>query len=284
LHRTIFSFAVSLLILIQAIAITDAAAIGVYLNLPSFFTIADSLRTQVAISQSYVQPDEGTVSFLAGEIGFKARRRSFVRMGISYAAMHREASVIHGIGDGFFYMTFRAAGDTLDTGGLFIRFDARFPFGSEAFSPFSFKSLDGGAGLEWRHRLQLFGLRLAATYNLVGERRKSDSAFINRNFLLIAAQMYFASTRTAQLYLSGYAMQYRGGGSREAYVVTLDQALSDNFSVRLFGGLEAGEESDRTFNSLLSATIVYRFPVRKEPNGGPGPQAPPETVEPDGGK
>lgn len=264
------------MIVFHAIAASDVSAVGVYLDLPSFFTISDSLRTQVTVSQSFLQPDEGTVSVLEGELGFKARHRSFLRMGISYAAMHRTTSIIHGIGDAFIYMTFRVKGDTLDTSGLFIRFDARLPFGSEEFRPFSFKSLDGGVGLEWRHSFQLIGLRLAATYNLVGERRKSDSEFINKNFLLLAAQIDFSLTRTTQFYVSGYTMQYREGGSRETYIITVDQVLSDNIGLRLYGGLEAGREADRSFNSLLSVALVYHFPVRKKPKDESNPPAPPE--------
>lgn len=283
MNKFLFLTVITIFFVIHAIAVSDVCAIGVYLDLPSFFTVSDSLRTQITIAQSFLQPDEGTVSTLEGELAFRVGFRTFLRLGISYAAMHRDAAIIHDIGDGSIYMTVRVTGDTLDTSGLFIRLDGRIPFGSEEFSPFSFKSLDGGAGLEYRLGHTFLGLRLAATYNLVGKRRKSDSAFINRNFLLLAARIDFELARSSRFYFSAYTAQYREGGSRDAYIVTLDQKLSKNLGLQLNGGLEAGKEENRVFNSLFSIALVYLFPVKEKPDDEKENAVPPVREELDEG-
>ena len=63
---------------------------------------------------------------------------------------------------------------------------------------------------------------------------------------------------------SGYRMDIRGGGAREVYIATIAQRLGAEIMLRASGALEAGEDGERLFNSLVTVSVEYRFPPRRD--------------------
>jgi hypothetical protein len=245
--------------------VSEACGTGLYLNLPSFFSIVDTSRTHLTIRQADLQRDVGRASILEGELAFRLEDRTLVRLGLLYPAVQQQWDVSYGVGDGFIRGTVRVLGDTLEVSGLYLLSEIRIPIGSKSQVPFSFGSLDGGAGLELRRRTSLFRLRMAANYTLVGERQKVGS-FINRNFLLTAFSLEFDMRKSTSFCFSGFRVDYRGGGSREVYLITLKQKLAEALELQASGALGSGSNEERIFDSILSLGLVYGFSPLEDVN------------------
>ncbi len=242
-------------------------ATGLYISPPSYFSVIDTSRIFVTIRQTGIQRDAGRASVLAGELALKYKRRVGIRLGLLYPALQGEGDILHNVGDGAVHATVRIFGDTLESSGLFVRGDVRIPVGSKSLRPLSFGSLDGGAGLEFRHRTPLLGFRCAATYTLVGDRCKVGS-FIHRNFLLLGFAIDFVFRKGTLFNFSGFNTSFRGGDSRDVYLLTVKQELSDTLWLLIDAALEAGNDEERVFNSLASLAVLYRFPSKDASDNG----------------
>ncbi|UCF04319.1 MAG: hypothetical protein JSV33_10245 [bacterium] len=258
--RTIAFIIPSIAILVIVMAVVcPLRAKGLYLDLPGFFSVVDTARTFVTIRHADLQRGEGRASIISGELAIRPRKRVRVRLGLLYPNIQREQGIVHGVGDGFIHATARIFGDTLDASGFFLRGDARIPIGSGGLRPLSFGSLDGGLGVEFRRRTMLLSLRLVATYTLVGQRVK-EGPFTHRNFLLTGYTVDFPFGDRASIQFSGFYVRFRGGGSREAYLITARYRLSDALDLCTSGMLEAGNDGNRVFNSLVAIAVMSRFP------------------------
>jgi hypothetical protein len=259
----------SILLFITTVLVTcsiDAA--GLYLALPSYFPVIDTSRVVIRMSQSELERDAGRAGILYGELGVRVGTRSRLRAGILYPAVQSEAAVTHTVGDGLVNWTTRIAGDTLDLSGLFFRVDARLPIGPGTMHPFSFGSFDGGAGLELRGGTALFDLRCSAAFTLVGKRRKTGD-ILHRNYTLLGLSMEFPMPGKTSVNVEGFGIMFNGGGTREIYLVNVRHGLSDELELLISGGLEAGSDEERVFNSIVSAVFIYRF-ARSGPEGDIG--------------
>jgi hypothetical protein len=233
---------------------------GLYLDLPGFFSIADTSRTLVTIRHADLQRDEGRASIVSGELAIRPMNRVRVQLGLLYPNIQRDRRIVHGVGDGLIHATARVYGDTLGASGFFLRGDARIPIGSGGLRPLSFGSMDGGLGVEFRQRTTLLSLRLVATYTLVDLRIK-EGPFTHRNFLLTGYAVDFPFGDRTSIRFSGFYARFRGGGSREAYLVTVRYRISDALDLCTSGMLEAGSDGNRVLNSLLAFSVTSRFPL-----------------------
>ncbi len=279
----------AVLVIVICIIASSVHATGLYIDLPSYFSAVDTSRIELVIGQAELQRVTGRASVFSGELSLRPRSRFHVRLCLLYPAMVRGGEITHAVGDGIVHGTYRLTGDTLEVNGMFLRAYARLPFGPKRMDPFSFGSLDGGAGFEFRMETSLFRLRCAQTYTLVGQRRKpttgapngtpyyplslaercSDTeCFSHRNFFLFALSIDFTLGRSATFGFAGYSFHYRGGDAREVYMLTLGQRLSRGLELRFCGGLDAGSDIERVFDSLLSVSLVYRLlPPGGDENG-----------------
>ena len=257
----------------------SAEATGLYLNLTSYFSPVDTARANLLFSCSELERSEGNASFLYGETRFGLGGRVQVRMGLSYPLFERDSYFVDGVGDGFVYSTFRVHGDSLADSGIFMRGDLRVPIGSKNMFPFSYSSLDGGAGIEWRFEGPLFNLRAASTFVLVGE-RANESDIRTNNYLLTAASLESSFLGPSSFIFSVYSVRFRGGDSREIYSVAVNTALSGSFSIACTGMLDSGNERERVFDSLLSVSILYRFPSVAKNKKSISPDLPSKTGTP----
>ncbi len=236
-------------------------AIGLYEDLPSHFSVIDTTRFIFVFRQTELQRDEGRAAVLTGEFTLRLRKRIDLQLALSYPALERERDIIHGVGDGMIRSTVRVVGDTLGLSGLFLRANIRAPMGSRSLKPFSFGSLDGGGGLEFRQKTSLFHFRSAATYTLVGERRETGS-FLHEHFLLLSLSLEVNVRKGTSFAFTMFNLMFRGDGSREVYSISLTQAISQELGIILNGALEAGTDEERVFNSLLSLALTYKLPSR----------------------
>jgi hypothetical protein len=246
----------------------STGAAGLYLALPSYFSPIDTSKIVIGVSQTELERNAGRASLLYGELGVRVSERSRVRAGVLYPAVQSESAITHNVGDGLINWTTRIAGDTLNLYGLFFRADARLPIGPGTNHPFSFGSFDGGAGLEYRHRTALLDLRCSAAFTLVGKRRKIGG-ILHRNYTMLALSLDFPLPGKTSVYVSAFGVMFNGGGTREIYLIDVRYGLSNELEFLLAGGLEAGSDDERLFNSIISAVFVYRF-TRSEPEGDIG--------------
>ena len=124
--------------------------------------------------QTEIQADAGLVSILEGEYGMRLGKRTRIRGSLLYPTFAYSADITSAVGDGFLRGTLRIAGDTLNIDGIYMRFDAQIPIGPASMTPYSFRSLDVGLGLEYRKHFPMLEIRGAATYTLVGEKQKME--------------------------------------------------------------------------------------------------------------
>jgi hypothetical protein len=163
----------------------------------------------------------------------------------------------------------RAAGDTLGRSGLFLQGMVRIPSGSESMWPYSFESLDGGAGIELRRLSDLFDLRLSAMGVLAG-RRVREGEHRHENYAQLAGSIGIGPIHRADITLFVFSQIFRGGGYREVYLLEIGIHASDRFDLRFTGGVDSGDVADRVFNSLVQFTILFRFPPSGETHRGEG--------------
>lgn len=241
-------------------------AAGLYLDLTGYFSVVDTTAAMVTVRHVDFQRDEGRGSIVSGEVSVRPKQRVLLRFGMFYPNFQRRGDIVHGAGDGFVRASVRVFGDTLDASGLFLRGDARVPIGSGGLRPFASGSMDGGAGLEFRGGTPLFGLRAVSTYTLVGDRVK-EGEFIHRNFFLAGVAIDFPLGGRTNVRFGGFAARFRGGASREIYLLSARCIISDSLELCIDGALEAGPEEDRLFDSLLSVAVLCRFPGSAPPEG-----------------
>jgi hypothetical protein len=131
--------------------------------------------------------------------------------------------------------------------------------GAKAHRPLSNGSLDGGAGLEFRRKSSFFQLRLATTFTLVGERIKTGP-FIHDNYFTLAFLLETEFFGDTSLSFSGFGLIYRGGETREIYILSIERHLIGDIGFELSGAVEAGSEELRAFDSQLGVFIRYATP------------------------
>ncbi len=282
-------FRSAVLVIVTGFLASSVRATGLYIDLPAYFSAVDTSHIELVIRQAELQRVTGRASVFSGELSLRPKSRLHVRLGLLYPAMARGREIAHAVGDGIVHGTYRLTGDTLEVDGMFLRAYVRLPFGPKRMDPFSFGSLDAGAGFEFRMETSLFRFRCAEVYTLVGQRRKpttgapndtlyypisvaersSDTEFFShRNFFLFALSIDFTLRRSTTFGFAGYSFRYRGGDAREVYMLTLGQRLSRGLELRLCGGLDAGSDVERVFDSLLSVSLVYRLlPPGGDANG-----------------
>jgi hypothetical protein len=263
LNALFFPIGRAIIIAVLLFAASQASATGLYMDLPSYFTPVDTTRIDLAIRHTDLQLSTGRASVFSGELGLRRGARLDVRIGILYPAMERDRGITHAVGDGIVHAMFRLTGDTLNASGLFFRGYSRLPIGPDGMYPFSRGSLDVGAGCECRLPTELCYLRAAATYTLVDERSK-EPVYGHRNFFLLAVSAEIDLRRGTTFVFEGYSFRYRGGDAREAYLITVRQRLSRDLEVTLCGGLDAGDDRERVFDSILSVSLAFRLHPREE--------------------
>lgn len=242
-------------------------AAGLYSNFPAYFAVADTARAQLTFRQTEIQADAGLVSILEGEYGMRLGRRTRIRGSLLYPTLAYSADITSAVGDGFLRGTLRIAGDTLNIDGIYMRFDAQIPIGPASMTPYSFRSLDVGLGLEYRKHFPMFEIKGAATYTLVGEKQEIGD-FVYDNFLIAGAMIGFEPISGTSFIFSGFVKSFRSGDTREIYLLTLRQRLSSSLDLIMDGALDSGRNEERVFNSLISIACYYRFPpLRASGNG-----------------
>jgi len=277
------------LILILFLLVFPLHATGLYIDLPAFFFPMDTTGVELAVRHTDLQRAAGRASVFSGELALRPKPRLHVRLALHYPALVRGMDIQHAVGDGIIHGTYRLTGDSLDVSGMFLRGYVRLPVGPKHMPPFSYGSLDAGAGFEFRVETEMFHVRCAETYTLVGRHQKPavtavddslyyplsvsvgspDAAdFSHRNFFLMAVSFDIDLLEGTTFSFAWYGFRYRGGDAREAYLLTIRHRLSRELELCLNGGLDAGDERARVFDSLFSVSLAYRFLPREEKKNG----------------
>ncbi len=239
---------------------TQLQARGLFTDFTSYFAPIDTSRIAIGISQAKLQDDGTNSMLLSAELSWRFHERALVRIQLPYPTVRTDEQLGHGIGDGIIRSSYRLAGDTLDTGGFYLLGDARLPMGSRAHLPLSYGSLDGGAGLEFRSKTTFFQLRFASTFTLAGERIKSGP-FIHDNYFTLAFSLDTELFGGTSLVFSGFGLIYRGGETREIYILSIQKHMVGGIGFALSGALEAGSEEMRAFDSQISIFLRYAMPA-----------------------
>jgi len=242
-------------------AARDCAATGLYIDLPSFFSAADSARTRMIVRQTECDLVASPASLLAAEVDFKIKRRHDMRLSCEFPAVRRPGDLAYGVGDAFVRIVSRISGDSLSMNGLFLRADARIPMGSKGLRPFSYASLEGGAGLEARLTRGASAVRGAALYTLVGERPDAGD-FTNDHHLLLAVSLGASLRHAASVAVGACYVLFRNGDARQLYSVSLARELSRRLVLGIEGAVESGDRGERVFDSAVAISLSYRFPQR----------------------
>lgn len=257
----LFSSAV-LLCLLRSSAATGT---GLYLNLPTWFQPADTAGTELIAGQTWLESDGADAMVLDFGVSFNPGRRTFVKLGIIYPAIHLNGGFKHGFGDGSVSSATRIKGDSLNTSGLFLRWDVRIPSGSGALEPFSFRSGGGiypdvGAGFEYRKETSFLKFRSAATWTRVGQKNERDG-LVNVDYLLVGALAGIKAGGGTELQGSAFVVDFKGAGHRECFFLGLTRKLSGGLDLTVKGGIESGTPRDRIFGSSISVFFTCRFPA-----------------------
>ncbi|MFO7915111.1 MAG: hypothetical protein R6U43_05410 [Candidatus Krumholzibacteriales bacterium] len=253
MKRIIYLLAAVSLVFFQS---TAAGAANGYVDFPSFFNSIDSSSVITEFGFSIFDEDAGYLysSSASGRIN----DRLTGSFDACYFSINRDDRIQFGFGDFTINLTFQASGDSLGTSGIFLRTDIRLPSGAKALQPFASRSFDGGAGMELRDRFSLFTVRLAGTYTFA-EERNAEGIYPHSNYSILAASAGM-DIGPARLMASGYWVDYRKSGDRRVLLSSLSGRLSENFSIILTGGVEAGDDYERLFDSIFSLRLAYRFP------------------------
>ncbi len=257
--RGIPSLITTCVLLIVLISMSSARATGLYADYTSYFSPADTIHKALVFRQSDIQRDAGRAAVLSAELALRPGPRVLLRMYVPFPTMKVDDGYEYGIGDGTVRAEVRVRGDSLNAAGIFLVGDVRLPMGAKSFSPLSYGSLDGGAGLELRSSTLFFGFRFASTYTLAGDRVRSGP-FVHDNFLTLAFSMETELPRGASITFEGFGLFFRGGEKREMYALSLKKILSENIEAALSGALEAGTDEERVYNSQISLAVRYLFP------------------------
>jgi len=257
----LFSSAV-LLCLLRSSAATGT---GLYLDLPAWFQPADTAGTELTAGQTWLESDRADAMVLGLGVSFNPGQRTSVKLGIIYPAIHLKGGFKHGFGDGSVSAATRIKGDSLNTSGLFLRWDVRIPSGSGALEPFSFRSAGGiypdvGAGFEFRKETSYLKFRSSATWTRVGQKNEGDG-LVNVDYLLVGALVGIKAGGSTELQGSAFAVDFDGSGHRECFLLGLTRKLSGGLDLTMTGGIESGGRRDRIFDSSISVFFKCRFPA-----------------------
>ena len=118
----------SSVVLICLLRSSEAAGTGLYLDLPAWFQPADTAGTEIAAGETWLESDRADAIILGLGVSFNPGRRTRARLGIIYPAIHLNGGFRHGFADGSVSAATRIVGDSLNTSGLFLRWDVRIPF------------------------------------------------------------------------------------------------------------------------------------------------------------
>jgi hypothetical protein len=244
---------------------SPAAGTGLYLDLPAWFQDADTSGTELTAGETWLESDRADAIVLALGVSFNPGRRTSVKLGIIYPAIQLKGGFEHGFGDGSVSAATRIKGDSLNTSGLFLRWDARIPSGSGALEPFSFRSGGGiypdvGAGFEFRKETSFLKFRAAATWTRVGQRNEGEG-LVNVDYLLVGALVGIKAGVRTGLQGSAFSIHFDGAGHRECFLLGLTRELSGGLDLTMTGGIESGRREDRIFDSSISVFFTCRFPA-----------------------
>ncbi|HSG29319.1 MAG TPA: hypothetical protein VLA34_12630 [Candidatus Krumholzibacterium sp.] len=245
-------------------AASPALARGLYLDLPSWFQRADTSGTEVVMTETMLQADDYDASIMGLAVPFNLNSRTSATASLLYPVIRRNGGFKHGFADGNIDVVTRIAGDSLNTTGLFLRVDVRIPLGSGALYPFAYRSADGGiypdvgAGLEYRKELPFGRLACCASYNFSGQSDGSDDPDVT-DFLVGGVSLEIAAGSRTSLRLAVFGIDFKGPGYRESYLLALDNRLSGQLRLVVTGAVDAGDERDRVFDSLLQLMLEFDF-------------------------
>jgi len=236
----------------------SAEAADGFLDFPSFFSSPDTSRVFTEFGMSVFDSNE---QFLySSMVSGRMNSRLTGRFSVPYFSIRRDDRVLFGFSDFAVNLTFRAAGDTLGNSGIFLRTDINLPSGSKALEPFANRSFDGGAGVEVRKRFALFSLKMAATYIFAGD-RNALAPYPHSNYRIIAAEAGFHPGSFIDISVSAYSVDYRKSAERLILLSGISGRMSDSIRIILSGGVEAGEEYERHYDSMVSVRFSYLFPT-----------------------
>lgn len=247
-------------ILAASLPITQLHATGLYIDFTSYFAPIDTSWVAISFSQAQLQQDGMNSMVLSADLSWRFREKALVRLQLPYPTVRTDMGFSHGIGDGIVRGSYRLMGDTLNTSGLYLLGDARLPMGEKAHLPLSYGSLDGGGGFEFRRKTSFFQLRFASTFTLAGERVKTGP-FIHDNYFTIAFSLETELFGGTSLAFSGFGLIYRGGETREIYVLSVQKHVIGGIGFVLSGALEAGSKEMRAFDSQLGIFLRYALPA-----------------------
>ncbi len=247
-------------ILAVSLSDTQLCATGLYIDFTSYFAPIDTSWVAIGFSQAQLQQDGMSSTVLSADLSWRFREKALVRLQLPYPTVRTDAQFSHGIGDGIVGVDYRITGDTLDTSGLYLLGDARLPMGAKAHQPLSYGSLDGGVGFEYRRKTSFFQLRFASTFTLAGERVKTGP-FIHDNYFTLAFSLETELFGGTSLEFSGFGLIYRGGETREIYILSVQKHVVGGIGFALSGALEAGSKEMRAFDSQLAIFLRYAMPA-----------------------
>ncbi|MBD3178360.1 MAG: hypothetical protein GF417_01545 [Candidatus Latescibacteria bacterium] len=234
----------------------SADASSGYIDSPSFFDTPDTSNTYSEFGYSLFDSNSGYL--YSSSVGGRINERVTGRFSAYHFSLRRSNRILFGFGDFALNLTFRAAGDSTGSSGIFLRSDIRLPSGSSSLQPFANRSFDGGGGVELRTGFSALKLKMAGTYTFAGE-RNAEGPYPHSNYIVLAASAGLNMGRLC-LSVSGYNIRYRKSGERRIMISELSGNIADNIKLALAGGIEGAEETERQYDTILSVRLSYAFP------------------------
>jgi hypothetical protein len=216
------------------------------------------------ISETLVSASGFDASIIGLSIPFHFNARTSGQVGILYPVIHLTGGYKHGFADGALSFLTRVYGDSTNISGIFLRGDIRVPVGSGSLKPFSFRSSDGGiypdlgGGLEFRAENSMVKFRSTAAYTFSGQ--KDDTGeIVTTDYSMLSGRVEFAISNRTSFTGSVFVIDFDGPGYRECYLLGLRYEMSDKMTIIFTGGIDAGSEGDRVFDSLASVLFDFDF-------------------------
>lgn len=240
----------------------DVSGKGLYLDLPSYYQQVDTSGSGLAVSETLINAAGFDASIIGLSIPFRLNSRTSGRVGILYPVIHLTGGYKHGFADGAISFLTRVSGDSTNTSGIFFRGEVRVPVGSGSLKPFSFRSSDGGiypdlgGGLEFRTENPMMKLRSAAVYTFSGQKDNTGD-LVTTDYFTLSGRIEFAISGRLSFSGSVFVIDFDGPGYRECYLLGIRYEMSDQMEIVFTGGIDAGSEGDRVFDSL--ASIVFNL-------------------------
>lgn len=251
-----------LLLIIGAIFIsaTSLEARGLFVDPRTYFASIDTARASMTARESWIDLDGLDASLMTFETRIRRGPRVSFLVAVDFAAIRGEKELLYGIGDGQVSGDFKCAGDSLGASGLFLRASCRVPMGSISLAPFSYRSLDGAIGMEFREAFSVLCTRIVAFYTLTGEKSESEEMVHGRNSVLagsLSIRMPGGVTPEAIVSWS----RLHSGLSREDFLIRLSLPLSKAIRFSLEAARQECKDEFAAYGSLLGFSIEYRFPA-----------------------